>query len=370
MGYANRKPNPEEMTRMKQLLHESMDAGAFGLSSGLIYPPGLFSGTAEMIELCRVVAGAGGIYTTHMRGETDTVLESVRETIQVAEVSGVSTEISHHKTAGKQNWGKCRQTLRMVDEARDKGLDITCDVYPYIAATTTLGTLLPPWVHEGGMPQMLERLRSPENRIRIEKEIANGIAGWENYQKAAGWDGILVAISRKKKEYEGKTLQDIADDKKVSPAEALFDILIETDGEILMDVFYMCEDDVSYILKHPAVMVASDSLKAHPRYYGTFPRVLGKYVRQDRVITLVEGVRKMTSMPAQKLGLRDRGLLAEGKCADIVVFDPNKIEDRGTFLQPQQSPVGISHVLVNGQVAVRNGKYTGTLSGQLLRHHH
>jgi N-acyl-D-amino-acid deacylase len=368
MGFDNREPNPEELARMKQLLNEALDAGAFGLSSGLIYPPGMFSQTAEMIELCRTMRKKGGIYTTHMRSETDTVLDSVRETIQVAEKSEISAEISHHKTAGKQNWGKCRETLNMVEEARDKGLDVTCDAYPYIAGSTTLGSLLPPWTHVGGLAKMLERLRSPQNRARIEQEIVSGIPGWENIVKACGWDGILISASKKNPAYEGRNLQAIADDKKVKPAQALFDMLVETDGEILMVLFMMCEEDVAYILKHPAVMTGSDSLQAHPRFYGTFPRVLGKYVRQDKVLTLAEGVRKMTSMPAQKLGLRDRGVLAQGKWADIAVFDPNTVEDRGTFLKPRQSPVGINHVLVNGQVAVRNAKYTGALAGQLLRH--
>jgi N-acyl-D-aspartate/D-glutamate deacylase len=368
MGFEDRDPNPEELSRMKRMLDAALDAGAFGLSSGLIYPPGLFSGTSEMIELCKVVANRGGIYTTHMRGETDAVLDSVRETIQVAERSGIPTEISHHKTAGKQNWGKCQQTLRMVEEARDKGLDVTCDAYPYIAASTTLATLLPPWTHAGGMAKMLERLRNPQNRARIKQEIVKGIPGWENYVKASGWDGILISSCKKNKEYEGRTLQAIADEKKCEPADSLFDLLVETSGEILMVIFMMCEEDVASILKHPAVMAGSDSLQAHPRYYGTFPRILSKYVRQDKVLTLAEGVRKMTSMPAQKLGLRERGVLAEGKWADITVFNANTIEDRGTFLKPQQYPVGINYVLVNGRVAVRKGEYTGMVAGQLLRH--
>jgi N-acyl-D-amino-acid deacylase len=367
MGFENRDPDPRELALMKCLLKEALEEGAFGVSSGLIYPPGVFSQPPEMVEMCKLVTEAGGIYATHMRGETDLVLDAVRETLAVAEQSGVSTEISHHKTAGKQNWGKCKETLRMVDEARDKGLDVTCDVYPYIAGSTTLGTVLPPWMQAGGVAKMLERLHSPENRRRIKEDFSKIIPGWQNHVKAAGWDKIIISSCKANAEYVGRSLLEIAELKKLEPANALFELLIESEAEVMMVVFMMCEEDVSYIIRHPAVMAASDSLQAHPRYYGTFPRILGKYVRRDKVLTLPEAIRKMTSCPAQKLGLRDRGVLAEGKCADIVVFDAETVEDRATFMQPRQSPVGISDVLVNGQVAVRNGKYTGMIAGQVLR---
>jgi N-acyl-D-amino-acid deacylase len=371
MGFDDRKPTGEEMVNMKRLVAEALADGAFGMSSGLIYPPGLFSTTDELVELCKVVAAEGGIYTTHMRGETDMVLDSVKEALEIGRKSGVSVEISHHKTAGRDNWGKSRQTLELVEAARRDGIDVTCDVYPYTAANTMLGALLPPWMHEGGTQVLLTRLKEPENRRRIKRELITSLPGWENYAKASGWENIYIASSRKATTYEGKSMQEIADVKHIDPAEAMFDLMIETEGDVLMTFFMMCEDDVSYIMRHPAVMVASDAIpstgKPHPRYFGTFPRVLGKYVRKDNVLPLEEGIRKMTSMPAQKLGLRNRGLLKEGMWADITVFDPRQIEDKATYQDPQQYAVGIKYVLVNGKFAVREGKYTGAKSGQVLR---
>lgn len=374
MGFENREPDPRELAAMKQLVGAAMDEGAFGLSSGLIYPPGLFSKTPEMIELCKVIAAKGGVYTTHMRGETDAVIDSVQESIDVGEQSGVSVEISHHKTAGRDNWGKSRQTLAMVEAARQRGVDVTCDVYPYVAASTMLGALLPPWVHEGGVDKLLERLQVPENRARIRQEMVDGVPGWENYVKASGWDNIIIASCPGNKDYEGKSIAEIAALRQIEGAEAVFELMVEEKADVLMVVFMMCEEDVTYIIQHPNVMVASDAIpspgKPHPRYYGTFPRVLGKYVRKDQAITLPEAIRKISSMPAQKLGLQDRGLLKEGMFADITVFDEAVVEDQATFMNPQQYAAGIEYVIVNGQIAVEHGKYIGTLAGKVLRKGH
>ncbi len=371
MGFENREPDARELAQMKTLVAESMDEGAFGMSSGLIYPPGLFSRTPEMIELCGVVARRGGIYATHMRGETDAVIDSVRESILVGEQSGVPVEISHHKTAGRDNWGKSLQTLGLIDEARRRGVDLTCDVYPYIAASTILGALLPPWAHEGGVEKLLERLEVAENRRRIADEMASGIPGWENYVKASGWENIIIASCRRNRDCEGKSIADIASSRGTTPAEAVCDLMIEEAAEVLMVFFMMCEDDVAHIMKHPAVMIGSDAIpsagKPHPRYFGTFPRVLAKYVREDKVLSLPDAVRKMTSMPAQRLGIRDRGLVREGMWADIAIFDPESIEDKATYMDPQQYAAGIEYVLVNGEVAVEGGKYTGALAGKVLR---
>ena len=324
-----------------------------------------------MIELCKVAGRWGGIYTTHMRGETDMVIDSVKESILVAERSGAAVEISHHKTAGRDNWGKSVQTLGLIDEARQRGVDVTCDVYPYIAASTILGALLPPWVHEGGVEKLLERLRVAENRRRIAHEIESGLPGWENYVKASGWENIIIASCGRNKDCEGKSIADIAASRGASPADAVCDLMIEETADVLMVFFMMCEDDVALIMKHPAVMIASDAIpsagKPHPRYFGTFPRVLAKYVREDKVLSLPEAVRKMTSMPAQRLGIRDRGLLKEGMWADITIFDPDSVEDKATYMNPQQYAAGIEYVLVNGQIAVEAGKYTGALAGKVLR---
>jgi N-acyl-D-amino-acid deacylase len=371
MGFDNRKPTAEELAKMKELVAQAMDQGAYGLSSGLIYPPGVYSDRAEMTELCKVVAEMGGVYTTHMRNEQDLVIDSVKETITVAERSGVSTIIAHHKTNGRKNWGKSRQTLQLIDEARDRGFDITCDVYPYIAGSTFLWALLPPWVQEGGIGKLLERLHSKENRRRIQENFIHGLPGWPNLVEGSGWDGILISSCQKNKDLEGKTLRQIADARKAEPADVLFDILLEVNADVLMVLFGMSEEDVTNILRHPAAMVGSDAIpstgKPHPRYFGAFPRVLSKYVREDKVLCLPEAVRKMTSMPAQKLGLRDRGMIREGMWADLVIFDPKTIEDKATFTNPRQYPKGIPYVLVNGQMAVCAGKVTGALAGRVLR---
>ncbi len=371
MAFDNREPTPDELAKMKELVAQALDEGAFGLSSGLIYPPGLFSKTDEMVELCQVIAQKGGFYATHIRGESDDVIESTKEALEVARRTGVALEISHHKTAGRGNWGKSHQTLRLIDEARQAGIDVTCDVYPYIAASTSLGTLLPPWMQAGGIEAMLERLQRPEIREQIKQEFIHGLPGWENYVKSAGWPSVMVAYCETNKSCEGKTLQEIADKLQIEPADALFKILMEEKAKALMCVFSMDEADVRYIIRHPASMIGSDAIpspgKPHPRYYGTFPRVLNKYVRQDKVISLEEGIRKMTSLPAQRLGLRGRGLIGEGLWADIVVFNPETVEDKATFTEPQQYPVGIEYVLVNGQVAVRKSRYTGILPGKVLR---
>lgn len=371
MDFDNRPPTPEEMEEMKKLVAQSLEEGAFGLSSGLIYPPGVFSQPAEMIELCKVVAEKGGFYATHLRNEAEELIEAVQEALDVVKATGVSLEISHHKAAGRANWGKCRQTLDMIDATRRDGFDVTCDVYPYIASNTSLGTLLPPWMQEGGIPALLERLEKPEIQQRIKRELITGISGWENYPKSAGWNGVMVAYCQNNKSYEGKTLQEIADEYRIDPPDALFKLLLEEKANALMNLFSMTEEDVSYVLKHPVSMVASDAIpstgKPHPRFFGTFPRVLSKYVRQDQVLRLEEAVRKMTSLPAQRLGLRDRGKIGEGMWADIVVFNPATVEDKAVFTNPQQYPVGIEYVLVNGQTAVRNSQYTGALAGKVLR---
>ncbi|MDR3590401.1 MAG: D-aminoacylase [Negativicutes bacterium] len=371
MGVENREPTADELARMKELAVQAVKQGAYGMSSGLVYPPGIFAKPEEIIEICKAIAPLGAVYETHIRNETDQVVEAVQEAIEVAEKAGIPVQIAHHKTAGIANWGKSAQTLKLISEARDRGLDITYDVYPYVAASTTLVALLPPWMHEGGIRKLLGRLESAENRARITKELEEGVPGWQNFYKAAGWDKIVVSSAKKNKSYEGKTIVEIAKGKGVEPAEALFELLLEEDGEVLMVLFMMSEEDVTAILQHPAAMVGSDGIfsagKPHPRYYGTFPRILSKYVRNDKALSLEDAVRKMTSFPAQRLNIHDRGLLKEGMWADITVFDAALVEDKATYLEPQQAPAGIEYVLVNGRMAVKRGEYTGVLAGKVLR---
>lgn len=371
MGFADREPTAAELDRMIALAVQSVKDGAYGMSSGLVYPPGIFAKPAEIIAICKAIAPLGAVYETHIRTETDGVVDAVREAIEVAEKAGIPVQIAHHKTAGVANFGKSAQTLKLISEARERGLDVTYDVYPYIAASTSLVSLMPPWMLEGGIKKVLERLESPENRARVKKELEAGLPGWQNFYKASGWDKILVSSAKKNKGYEGKTMAEIAKGKGVEPADALFEVLLEEDGDVLMVLFMMSEDDVTAILQHPAAMVGSDGIysagKPHPRYYGTFPRILGKYVRKEKALSLPEAIRKMTSSSAQRLNIPDRGLIKEGMWADIVVFDADTVEDKATFMEPQLAPAGIEYVLVNGKVAVRKGSYTGELAGKVLK---
>jgi len=378
IGFDNRAPTRAELKKMKSILSEAMEDGAFGMSTGLIYPPGCYAKTDELIELSKVVAEHGGIYTSHIRGESDELFSSVREAIEIGEKAKLPVEVSHHKAGGKANWGKVKQTLKMMAEARDRGIDVTCDIYPYTAASFGLSAMLPPWAHEGGSEKLLRRLRDTETRERLKKEMQEGIPSWSSPLQSAGWDATLIARSKQNKGYEGKTVAEIVEAKKVDPFEFVFDLLIEENVAVDVVRFAMCEEDVITVIQHPETMVGTDASarapygvlgegKPHPRTYGTFPRVLGKYVRREKVLELEEAVRKMTSLPARKLGLKDRGLIKKGVYADIVVFDPEKVEDKATYTEPHQYPKGIEYVLVNGKVTIERGEHTGVLAGKALR---
>ncbi|NIN52821.1 MAG: amidohydrolase family protein [Nitrososphaeria archaeon] len=330
----------------------------------------MYADKKELIELCRVAARYKGSYVTHIRGEGDTLLESIHEALEIGEASGIPIHISHLKSRGRANWGKSKEALDMIDGARSRTMDVTADQYPYKAGSSTLTSLLPPWVLEGGNEKLLERLRKPELRQRIKRELETGLPGWEGGMRDIGWGNVRVSYCRKNKDLEGKSLEEIAQMRGVDTAEALFDLLIEEDAVASMVIFHMSEEDVRTIMRHPAVNVCTDGLilgKPHPRLYGSFARVLGRYVREERVLTLEEAVRKMTSLPAQRLGLADRGLIAEGMYADITIFDPQSVIDRATFEVPQQYPEGIRYVIVNGVVTVDNGEHIKALAGRVLR---
>ncbi len=381
MGFDDREPTAEELDEMKKLVAEAMEAGAFGMSTGLIYPPGVYSKTEELVELCKVVAKYGGIYVSHIRGEGGTLIEAVKEAIYIGEKAGVPVEISHHKAAGKSNWGKTKETLKLMEEARKRGVDVTCDQYPYRAGMTSLSAVLPPWVHVGGVEEMLRRLRDPKEREKIRRDIEQGLPGWENFVADCGWENIYISsvVTEKNKHLEGKNVAEIAKIKGKDELDAVCDLLLEEDGRVTIVLFMMDEEDIVRVMKSPLQMVATDAWavapygvlgagKPHPRFYGTYPRVLGRYVREKKVLTLEEAVRKMTSFPAQKLGLKDRGLILEGMWADIVIFDPAKIIDKATYQNPHQYPEGIEYVIVNGKIVVENGEHTGVLPGKTLRH--
>ena len=381
MGYEARDPTAEELEKMRRLTAEAMEAGAYGLSTGLIYPPGCYAKTEEIIELAKVVAKYGGIYASHIRGEGKTLLEAVREAIRIGEEARIPVEISHHKAASKRVWGKSVETLKMMEEARKRGVDVTCDQYPYRAGATSLATLLPPWAHEGGMEKLLERLKDPELRERMRRDIEKGLPGWENFVEELGWENIYISHvqTEKNKVVEGKNLVEVKDIRG-DPDEftSVVNLLLEEDGAVGMIIFAMDEEDVQRIMRHPLQMFGTDALaasprgpmshgKPHPRYYGTYPRVLGRYVRELGVLTLQEAVRKMTSAPAQRFGLWDRGLIRPGFKADIVLFDPDRVIDKATFENPHQFPEGIEYVIVNGVVEVEGGRLTGELGGRILR---
>ncbi len=378
IGLDDRAPTEAELKKMKKALSQAMREGAFGMSTGLIYPPGCYAKTDELIELSKVVAKYGGIYTSHIRGEGDKLAKSVKEAIKIGEKAGLPVEISHHKAGGKENWGKVKQTLRMMEKARAEGVDVTCDVYPYTAGSFGLSATLPPWAYDGGLPKLLERLKDTEVRKRLRKEMRTGTSNWSSPLKASGWRSTLIARSRLHKEYEGKTIEEIAKAKKVDPFEFVFDLLIEENASVSVVRFAMCEEDVRTVLKHPDSMIGTDASaiapygvlgkgKPHPRAYGTFPKVLGKYVREEKLLRLEEVVRKMTSLPAQKLGLKDRGLIAEGMKADITVFNLERAVDKSTYNDPHQYPEGIEYVLVNGKVVIEKREHAGILAGKALR---
>ncbi|MEM2935750.1 MAG: D-aminoacylase [Candidatus Bathyarchaeia archaeon] len=372
MGFEDRPPTAEELEEMKALIHEAMLSGAVGMSTGLIYAPGAYSKTDEIIELAKVVAKHGGVYASHIRNEGATLMEAMEEAIEIGEKAQVPVHISHHKASGRAFWGKTEKSLRLMEEARARGVDITCDQYPYEAGMTSLVMLLPLWAHEGGMDKLLERLRNPEDREKMRKDLEDMVYGWEDIY-------VGYVETEKNKPLEGKNLVEIAKARGTDEFTALCNLLLEENGIASMVVFSMGEEDIRRVMRHHLQMVGSDSWavapydilgagKPHPRFYGTFPRILGKYVREEKVLTLEEAVRKMTSFPAQRFGLRDRGLVREGFWADLVVFDPETIRDRATYQDPHQYPEGIEYVMVNGKIVVEKGEHTGVLAGKVLRH--
>ena len=380
MGNVNRAPTADEMARMKGLVDQAMREGAIGLASGLIYPPNSFATTQELIELAKVAARYGGIYTSHIRGEGNHWKRSIDEAIQIGEKAQLPVHILHFKIDGLANWGQMAQQVGEVQAARDRGVDITVDQYPYVASMTGLEMCLPPRYLEGTSEQVVERLKDPRARAEIRKAIASGLPGWEADQvkSVGGWQGVLVASLQKpeNKRYEGKRMDEVAKAMGKDPLDALCDLLISEGGSAEAVYFSMSEPDVELAMRQPWLGVGSDGSavspamafigKPHPRFYGTFPRVLGVYVRERKVLTLPDAIRKMTSFPAQITGLADRGLLRPGMAADITIFDPTTVTDKATFQNPLQYPYGIPYVIVNGVVVIDQGQHTGAKPGRVL----
>jgi len=373
MGYEQRAPTPAELDAMKALLQESMEQGAFGLSTGLVYTPGTYAATDEIVELSRVAARYGGLYATHMRNEGDRLFEAFEEAIQIGRQADIPVQISHHKATGRQNHGKVRETLARLEAERARGLDLTVDQYPYTAGSTTLASVLPPWAQVGGVPKIVERLRDPATRQAIKAAMQDDPEHGQNFLRGCRWDEILIASVKTSgnKMYEGKHLEEIAHMRGEEPLEGVFQLLLEEECAVAMIMFSMAEEDVRTVMRHPATMIGTDGIwshgKPHPRIYGTYPRILGTYVREEKLLSLEEAVRKMTSFPAQKFGLWKKGILREGMDADLVLFDPHTIAERSSYRDPHQYPAGIPYVILHGQVAVDQGRFSGTLAGSVVR---
>jgi len=375
-GFSQEPLSSDEMTLMKDLLLKSLKEGAFGLSTGLAYPPGSYADKQELKELGKVLQEYGGIYISHMRNEGRDLVEAVEEVIDIGKSNQIPVQISHHKAKGRSNWGKVHYTLRMLEEERKNGLQVGCDVYPYTAGSTTITSILPTWALEGGIKGMLERLQSPEQREKMKRDFIEDNIKEGNDIKDAGFEGIFIA-SCGNKDYEGKSLLEISKMKgrEKEPFEAFFDLLLELRGKATVNKFITNEEDMKLVLAHPLAAVVTDSWatnpeaneKPHPRTYGTFPRVLGKYVREEKILRLEDAIRKMTSYPASIIGLRERGLLVPGFWADIVIFNPETIIDRATYEDPNQYPEGIEYVFVNGKIAVKNNKQFSKGYGQIIR---
>jgi N-acyl-D-amino-acid deacylase len=376
MGMADRAPDADELTTMQHLLEEGLRAGALGLSSGLFTPPGSYANSEEITALGRVLRRYGARYSSHIRDEANRVFDAVREAIAVGEACDIHVQIAHLKLSGTDNWGHAPELLAEIDAARQRGVQVDADQYPYTTATNPLRNLLPTWVQAGGMEDMLQRLAEPATRARIRQDIA--AQGLNNFGRIPSWDNVRIAISPHQPEYAGRTLGDVAQSRSADPIDAVCDYLIADHGHTRVLITSMAEDDVRTILQSPTMLVGSDGTslaphgitgqgKPHPRFYGTFARVLGRYVRELGLLSLPQAIYKMTGGSAAALGLQDRGLLREGYWADIVLFDPQQIADQATFDNPHQFATGLSTVMVNGTVVIDQGEHTGTLPGRVLR---
>jgi len=373
MGSERRAPTPDEMKEMRELVAEAMEQGAFGISTGLEYTPDRFSSTEEVIELCRITSKYGGFYATHTRSEDTQLLEAVGEAIHIAQAAELPLQISHLKAAGKRNYYKIPMVFDLIERARDRGLEVTADRYPYTAFATSLSIMFPIWALDGGQEKFMERLKYRDLRTKMKEDTLIKVRGNNS------WESMLIqsVISKENKHLVGKYILEAAENAQQDPYEFACDLLISEGGDLSVIGFGMGEENTSLILKHPLVMLGSDGVALatygklsegipHPRNYGAFPRFLGKYVREEKLLPLPEAIKKMTSMPAKKLGLKKRGILAKGFYADIVVFDPDTVTDLATYTEPALYSKGIDTVIVNGTVVIDRGKHSGALPGKVL----
>lgn len=376
----SRDPTPEELVRMKAIIETAMKAGVVGMTTALIYPPASYAKTEELSEMAKVVGQYGGIYASHIRGEGKELVQSIEEAIAIGERGGVPVEIFHLKAAYQPGWGKLMlEAGQKIEQARGRGVDVAADIYLYTAGGTGLDSVIPSWAHEGGREKLLERLKDPSIRARLKEEIKTGSPGWWNIVEAAGgWDNIVLSFAANKEnaKFEGKNLNQIAKEWGKDPADAAYDLVAQGSGGRVSAIYHMMsEQDVETALRFSWTSIGSDASAAldpnaigpsHPRAHGNFPRLIARYVREKKVITLPEAIRKMTSWPATRMRLANRGMIKEGNWADVTIFDYDKIQDRATYEQPTIPPVGIECVLVNGQIAWERGKHTGARSGRVL----
>jgi len=369
MGAEARPPSAHELDEMRALLARSLEEGAVGLASGLIYPPSAYGTTDELAALGTVVKQHGGLYASHIRNEGARLLDAVEENLEIGRRSGVRVQLSHHKASGQKNWGKVRDSVARIEAARRSGIDVQADQYPYTASSTGLAVTIPNWAHEGGSAMLCERLKDPAVRQRIRDEET---------ETGRAWDRIVIARARRHPEYSGRSVADLAREAGKDPLEWTCDTLVEHDGDVNIVHHSMNEDDVRFVMRQPWIAIGSDSRanapygplafgKPHPRSYGTFPRVLGHYARDEGVIALEDAVRKMTSLTAKHLRLADRGVVRTGAWADLVVFDPTRIIDTATYDDPHRYPVGLDYVVVNGGIALDGGETTPERHGRFLR---
>ncbi|HZG51720.1 MAG TPA: D-aminoacylase, partial [Pyrinomonadaceae bacterium] len=381
MGFDNRAPTAAELQEMRRLVAQAMEDGALGLSTSLQYVPARFARTDEIVELAKVAARYGGVYATHQRSEANALDSSLAEVFEIARRASIPTGIWHLKTAYKKNWGRMPEVLKRIEAARAEGLQITADVYPYTAASTSLNACLPPWALEGGTERMLARLADPAARTRLKRDITTDSADWENiYLGSGGAEGVLVGSvnNRALEALQGQRLSQIAAAQNKDPLDALFDLILADRGQTGAIYFMMTENDLRAALTSPHVSICTDSgaratdgplsgTKSHPRGWGSFPRIIARYVREEKLLTLEQAVHKMTGLSAARVNLRDRGVLRRGAFADITIFDPQRVRDRATFEQPNQYAEGINYVVINGQLAVDAGARTQALAGRVIR---
>ncbi len=371
IGLEDRVASGDQLTEMRKLIEQSMLEGAIGLSAGLIYPPGMYADTAELAECARALKSANGVYVSHIRDESDRLVEAVQEAVEIGKLAEVPVHIAHLKASGPSNWSKLDRVFEEIERAKDEGIEVTCDRYPCTASATWLAAVLPHWAQAGGRDSVLERLRVPAHRTNITAELR------KRDSTGNRWQRVMVASVKGRgcDDLVGLTVAEIAESRGIEPAAAVVDLLVETDLGVGAIFFSMSEENMRRVLKKPYVMIGSDSwattaeserVQTHPRGYGTFPRVLGRLVREG-IFPLAEAVHKMTGLPARTFRLVRRGLLREGWFADIVVFDPQRVFDPATYEEPRQYPAGIECVMVNGKITVQNGKHTGERAGRVLR---